>query len=117
MSKTSDRSRSAVVRRNASAPVRTREEALAIARAALSRMSDEEDAAIRAAALADPDARPAETLSLRKRGRPRADFKKVAVSLKLDPDVVSAYRAKGPGWQTRMNDDLRTAAKLKRPAS
>ncbi|MDX8449130.1 BrnA antitoxin family protein [Mesorhizobium captivum] len=116
MSKTSDHSRSAVVRRNAKAPARTREEALAIARAALSRISDEEDTAIRAAALADPDAQPAEALPRRKPGRPRAEIKKVAVSLKLDPDVLSAYRAQGPGWQTRMNDDLRKAAKLGRSA-
>ncbi|WP_292175078.1 BrnA antitoxin family protein [Mesorhizobium sp.] len=116
MSKTSSRSRSALVHREAIPPKRTREEALAIARAALSRMSEQEDAAIRAAALADPDAQPAETLPRRKPGRPRAEVKKVAVSLKLDPDVVSAYRAQGPGWQTRMNDDLRKAAKLKRQA-
>jgi uncharacterized protein (DUF4415 family) len=76
-------------------------------------MTDQEDAAITAAALADPDARPAEGLARRKPGRPRAEIKKVAVSLKLDPDVVMVYRAKGPGWQTRMNDDLRKAAKLK----
>ncbi|MEP6564093.1 MAG: BrnA antitoxin family protein, partial [Mesorhizobium sp.] len=97
-------------------PTRSREEALAIARAALSRISDEEDAAITAAALADPDAGPAEALARRKPGRPRAEIKKVAISLKLDPDVVTAYRAHGPGWQTRINDDLRKAAKLKRSA-
>ncbi|TPK96085.1 MULTISPECIES: BrnA antitoxin family protein [unclassified Mesorhizobium] len=80
-------------------------------------MSEEEDAAITAAALADPDAQPLEFLKLRRKpGRPRAEVKKIAVSLKLDPDVVSAYREKGPGWQTRMNDDLRKAAKLKRHA-
>lgn len=113
MSKTSSVVRT--VRRDAAAPIRSREQALAIARAALARMSDEEDEAITAAALADPDAQPAEALPRRKPGRPRAEVKKVAVSLKLDPDVVTAYRAQGPGWQTRMNDDLRKAAKLKRP--
>ena len=115
MSKTSDRSRPTVVRRETASPKRTREEARALALAALARMSDEEDAAITAAALADPDAQPLDVMTLRRRpGRPRAEVKKVAVSLKLDPDVVNAYRAKGPGWQTRMNDDLRKAAKLKR---
>ncbi|WFP61493.1 BrnA antitoxin family protein [Mesorhizobium sp. WSM4904] len=113
MSKTSKRSRSAIVRREANPPTRTREEALAIARAALSRITGEEDAATTAAALTDPDAQPAEALQRRRPGRPRAEVKKVAVSLKLDPDVVSAYRAQGPGWQTRMNDDLRKAVKLK----
>lgn len=109
--------RATIVRREATPPTRTREEARALARTILAGMSDEEDAAITAAALADPDAQPLETLELRRRpGRPRAEVKKIAVSLKLDPDVVSAYRAKGPGWQTRMNDDLRKAAKLKRSA-
>lgn len=115
MSKASSRPRATIVRREAVPPMRTSEEARAVARAALARMSDDEDAAITAAALADPDAQPLELLELRRKpGRPRAEVKKIAVSLKLDPDVVSAYRAQGPGWQTRMNDDLRKAAKLKR---
>ncbi|MBW8908996.1 MAG: BrnA antitoxin family protein [Mesorhizobium sp.] len=115
MSKASNRS--TILRRKATPSARTREEARAVARAALARLSDGEDAAITSAALADPDAQPLELLKLRRKpGRPPAEFKKIAVSLKLDPDVVSAYRAKGPGWQTRMNDDLRKAAKLKRSA-
>jgi uncharacterized protein (DUF4415 family) len=36
------------------------------------------------------------------------------VTLRLDPDVVQHYRAAGPGWQTRINDVLRTAAHLPR---
>lgn len=35
---------------------------------------------------------------------------KVAVSLRLDPDVVEAFKASGPGWQGRINDALRKAA-------
>ena len=45
-------------------------------------------------------------------GRPRSDNRKKAVSLRLDPDVVEFYRSKGPGWQSRINDDLRRAAHL-----
>jgi uncharacterized protein (DUF4415 family) len=48
-----------------------------------------------------------------RRGRPKSDSPKEAVSLRLDPDVLEHYRAKGPGWQSRINEDLRKAAKLK----
>jgi uncharacterized protein (DUF4415 family) len=45
-------------------------------------------------------------------GRPRAENPKVAVSLRLDQDVVAQFKASGPGWQTRMNRALREAAGL-----
>ena len=45
-------------------------------------------------------------------GRPRSENPKVAVSLRLDPDVVSRFKADGPGWQTRMNAALRQAVGL-----
>ncbi len=32
---------------------------------------------------------------------------KALVSLRVDRDIVAAYRASGPGWQTRANDALR----------
>jgi uncharacterized protein (DUF4415 family) len=44
-----------------------------------------------------------------KGGRPRAVAAKVPVSLRLDPDVVAAWKATGTGWQTRINDALRRA--------
>ncbi|KUR80437.1 BrnA antitoxin family protein [Novosphingobium sp. Fuku2-ISO-50] len=47
-----------------------------------------------------------------KRGRPvgttKPDAKK-SITLRLDPDVIAAWRATGPGWQARMNDALRAA--------
>lgn len=46
-------------------------------------------------------------------GRPKASAPKQAVSLRLDADVVAHYRATGPGWQSRINETLRKAAKLK----
>lgn len=46
-------------------------------------------------------------------GRPKSDSPKEAVSIRLDPDVLAHYRATGPGWQSRINEDLRKAAKLK----
>lgn len=47
----------------------------------------------------------------RSRGRPPKAQKKVAVTLRLDPDVVKALRASGPGWQTRTNELLARWAK------
>lgn len=46
------------------------------------------------------------------RGRPKADVTKVSTPLRLDPDVIAAFRAGGPGWQSRINDALRKAAGL-----
>ena len=43
------------------------------------------------------------------RGRPRVANKKQTVSIRLDPDVLAAFKAKGKGWQTNMNAILRTA--------
>ena len=48
-----------------------------------------------------------------RRGRPPLPNPKQAVKLRLDADVVAAYRATGDGWQTRINSDLRKARKLK----
>jgi uncharacterized protein (DUF4415 family) len=47
-------------------------------------------------------------------GRPKLERPKRAVNLRLDADVVDAFRAGGAGWQTRMNEVLRKAAGLKR---
>src|ERR1700693_6533338 len=38
-----------------------------------------------------------------KRGRPPLENPKEAVKLRLDHDVLAAYRKTGSGWQTRMN--------------
>ena len=45
-------------------------------------------------------------------GRPPSGNPKLALKLRLDPDVIAHFRATGPGWQTRINDTLRRAAKL-----
>ena len=47
-----------------------------------------------------------------RRGRPKSEAAKQAVSLRLDPDVIHWFRASGAGWQTRINDTLRKAAGL-----
>jgi uncharacterized protein (DUF4415 family) len=46
-----------------------------------------------------------------KRGRPPLEHPKEAVKLRLDHDVLAAYRKTGNGWQTRINADLRKAAR------
>ena len=48
----------------------------------------------------------------RVRGRPPVESPKQQVSLRLDPDVIDAYKRTGKGWQGRINDILRKAAKL-----
>lgn len=99
-----------------------REDARRRARASLDKMTDEEDRAITEAALADPDAQPVDDLFRRKRGRPPLPETKEKVSLRLDRDLVEHFRAKGGGWQTRLNDTLREVVfavalpKSKRPA-
>jgi uncharacterized protein (DUF4415 family) len=36
---------------------------------------------------------------------------KVAVSIRLSPEVISHFKANGPGWQSRIDDALRKIAK------
>jgi len=73
----------------------------------------EEDAAINAAALSDPDAQPlsdAELARLRPaRGRPVVAVKRPMLSMRVDPDVLAHLRASGKGWQTKVNALLRQA--------
>jgi uncharacterized protein (DUF4415 family) len=40
-------------------------------------------------------------------GRPPKEQIKTPVKLRLDGDVLEALRASGPGWQTRINDQLK----------
>jgi uncharacterized protein (DUF4415 family) len=42
----------------------------------------------------------------RGRGRPPG-AKKAQMNLRIDLDVIEAYKAQGEGWQTRMNQALR----------
>ena len=46
-------------------------------------------------------------------GRPKSEAKAVPVSLRVPPDVLEAYKADGPGWQTRMNDALAAGLKAR----
>ena len=87
----------------------------------------EDDAAIQAGILSDAEnpeldadwfanAKPASevlpsaiyaALSKRPRGRPKADATKVFTAIRLDADLLNAFKATGKGWQTRMNAALR----------
>lgn len=49
--------------------------------------------------------------SIRRRGAGKLPKKQV-VTLRLDPDVVAAYKTQGAGWQSRINADLRKSKKL-----
>ncbi|MBP8645284.1 MAG: BrnA antitoxin family protein [Syntrophobacteraceae bacterium] len=44
---------------------------------------------------------------LRSRGRPKAGQTKTHVSIRLDADVLEAFKATARGWQTRINRALR----------
>ena len=46
------------------------------------------------------------------RGPQKSKPVKTLVSLRLDPDVIGHFRRSGPGWQSRINQALRKAAKL-----
>ncbi|GGF56561.1 hypothetical protein GCM10007301_15290 [Azorhizobium oxalatiphilum] len=105
-------------------------DARAKARKQLAAMTDEEDAAITAAAEADPDNPPlteadfarmrpsAEVapdfvakVSRPPRGRQKAPTKE-KVAIRLSPDVLEHFRAMGPGWQTRIDEALRKVVGL-----
>ena len=96
----------------------------------LPELTEEEEAAIHAAALSDPDAQPLTDEELarfrpayqvmpefvakmmrQKRGRPPVETPKKQVTLRLDQDVIDHFKAEGPGWQTRINDALKGVAK------
>ncbi len=89
------------------------------------RPTPEEDAAITAAALSDPDNPPLTDEQMRemrpfaevhpdlvRRRGPQKAPTKVPVMIRLDPDVVECFKRDGPGWQGRINRALRKAAGL-----
>ena len=88
----------------------------------------EEEAAINAGIAADPDSRElddkwfseampasevlppelyAALIAKRPRGRPKAEETKVFTAIRLDADLLGAFKATGKGWQTRINAALR----------
>ncbi|PKY10078.1 hypothetical protein B1757_11510 [Acidithiobacillus marinus] len=49
----------------------------------------------------------AEFETLKRMGRPPAAVTKERVSIRLSREVVSRFRASGPGWQTRLDAALK----------
>jgi len=100
----------------------------------LAQISDEEDRKLTQAAAADPDnpiidepifermrpaAETAPEIVRRARGQRGAQKSKpvkTLISLRLDPDVVQHFRRGGRGWQSRINQALRKAVKLRKRA-
>ncbi|KMO42050.1 hypothetical protein VQ03_11760 [Methylobacterium tarhaniae] len=55
---------------------------------------------------------PPDLAALKSRGgRPKAAVKRVPILLRVEPEVLAAFKATGPGWQTRMNEVLAEAAR------
>ncbi|MBL0284579.1 MAG: BrnA antitoxin family protein [Zoogloea sp.] len=81
----------------------------------------EEDAAITAAAQADPDALPltdAEWAAVKpkaRRGRRLAAVTKERITIRLSREVVETFRASGDGWQTRVDSALKDWLKTHSP--
>ena len=40
-------------------------------------------------------------------GRPKSEITKTHVTIRLDEDIIAAFKAQGKGWQTRVNETLR----------
>ena len=83
-------------------------------RPAVSMPSIKEDKAITAAAKADPEAQPLTPAQLKSmvsiralRGRPKSENKKLLLSVRYSPEVVTYFRSTGEGWQSRMDSVLR----------
>jgi uncharacterized protein (DUF4415 family) len=106
-----------------------------MAREDIERTTPQEDAAIHAGALRDPDnppltdeqlaqfrrmadVRPDLLRRLRgQRGPQKSKPLKQRVTLRLDPDIVAHFKKRGRGWQSRINATLRKALKLPRAAN
>jgi len=46
-------------------------------------------------------------LAKRPRGRPKAENPKVFMAIRVDADLLQAFKSTGKGWQTRLNAALR----------
>lgn len=56
------------------------------------------------------------TIAKQRAGRPAGSGSKEQVAIRFDKDVLAAFRAAGPGWQTRMNAALKEWLKTHSPA-
>jgi uncharacterized protein (DUF4415 family) len=51
---------------------------------------------------------PAQGTITRRRGRPKKADAKIHIHIRLSPNVLGHFRATGPGWQTRIDEVLRS---------
>ncbi len=65
----------------------------------------------------NPDCTAAVLDVIKRAGRPRAENPKVFTGIRLDAEVLEAFRATGKGWQTRMNEALKDWLKTHKIAS
>ena len=56
-----------------------------------------------------------EALGMRRRGAQKEPTK-VPTTIRLSPEVSAAFRATGPGWQTRIDEALKDWLRTHRPA-
>ena len=75
--------------------------------------AEAENQRIRRAAKADADALPLTSAQLKAmvplksvRGRPKSENKKLLVSVRYSPEVLTYFRSTGEGWQARMDGVL-----------
>jgi uncharacterized protein (DUF4415 family) len=57
------------------------------------------------------DLKPGELERILARRGPQKAPTKIPVSIRLSPEVVQHFKAKGPGWQSRIDDALRKIAR------
>jgi uncharacterized protein (DUF4415 family) len=55
------------------------------------------------------EAFPALADSINRGGRPRSESLREKVTIRLEPEVLAKFKAKGRGWQTLINDVLKRA--------
>jgi uncharacterized protein (DUF4415 family) len=53
-----------------------------------------------------------EQIMARRRGRPVQEETKQAVKIRFDADVLEALRNTGKGWQTRLNEQVRSSLRM-----
>ncbi|MGB3423205.1 MAG: BrnA antitoxin family protein [Castellaniella sp.] len=78
--------------------------------------TEEEDREINRGIEADPDTYVPNDEAFSKmsrRGRPKSETPKVQLTIRYDKAVIDAFKAGGPGWQTRMNEALKKAVTRK----
>jgi uncharacterized protein (DUF4415 family) len=57
------------------------------------------------------DLKPGELARILPKRGPQKTPTKIPVSIRLSPEVISHFKAKGPGWQSRIDEALRKIIK------